>query len=528
MGRKKRKSTDTDDGGPESISETNTLLRTLPPPDLNLPPPPLSSTVTTSTPEPRAAALIVADEKEEKKAASSGYAMTTHSGEIIDEDIYVSEGSDSEDEGGDVEMLLVGSRMGVMRRGIHHPLLVQPNRQWVRHDEKGDGGQDDEQAAELKRRQEEEELAKLDPAQRAARLLAEKQRKLEEAKETARRMESEENAGRDPCLFSKRTAFDIRFDNLTIEEKPWARGAADLSDFFNYGLTEEDWIDYAQQQLMIRQELTDASRQRRPPDPAIVPVTPRAPNKQNPKVAVAVSNGSEDKDSDNQASIDDEMEPVVGPVLVKIEEEAAPMKVKAGEGPAKAEKIVDVYVGAGGAWGAGAAPGSVLARLIEEQEKKQEGSVTDMEGAAPESRSHDNEASSNYDVGSNADANQEKWNQDLNAPQEWDNQSRQSNQDWDNHSRQSGQDWSAHGQQFQQDWSNQGHPGNSSAYRCGGRGFNQPYGGRGGRGGRGFNNMGGRGRGRSFPPQQQWMGGRGDFQQRKRPREDQSDPRWRR
>ena len=63
--------------------------------------------------------------------------------------------------------------------------------------------------------------------------MAEKQRKLEEAKENARRLESEENAGRDPCLFSKRTAFDIRFDQ--IDDKPWERGAGDMTDFFNYG-----------------------------------------------------------------------------------------------------------------------------------------------------------------------------------------------------------------------------------------------------------------------------------------------------
>ncbi|KAG7337512.1 hypothetical protein IV203_018958 [Nitzschia inconspicua] len=74
---------------------------------------------------------------------------------------------------------------------------------------------------ERRRKREEEELAKLDPAQRAARLLAEKQRKLEEAKIAARRLESEENAGRDPCLFSKRTSFDIRFDQ--IDDKPWTR-----------------------------------------------------------------------------------------------------------------------------------------------------------------------------------------------------------------------------------------------------------------------------------------------------------------
>ena len=103
--------------------------------------------------------------------------------------------------------------------------------------------------------------------------MAEKQRKLEEAKILARKLESEENAGRDPCLFSKRTSFDIRFDQ--IDDKPWLRGAGDITDFFNYGFSEEDWLEYGEQQLMIRQELIDANRQKRAPDPSIVPVIPK-------------------------------------------------------------------------------------------------------------------------------------------------------------------------------------------------------------------------------------------------------------
>ena len=155
------------------------------------------------------------DGKDAKAPTSSGYAMTSHSGEIIDEDIYVSDGSSDED-GDEVEMVLAGSRMGMMRRGIHHSMLVQPNRQWVRQDPEVDGDETIEDAEQKRLKEQEEELAKLDPAQRAARLLAEKQRKLEEAKESARRLESEENAGRDPCLFSKRTAFDIRMDQVSL------------------------------------------------------------------------------------------------------------------------------------------------------------------------------------------------------------------------------------------------------------------------------------------------------------------------
>ena len=370
MGRKKRKVVD------DSVDEGPPLedmpISAPPPKD-----PPIKQ-------EPAVVENVKEEAKEEVKEDSSvkplksGYAMTSHSADIIDEDIYVSGGSDEEDEEDvalrNVDMVLAGSRMGIMRRGIHHPMLVQPNRQWVKENvvakpqlDGAEGGTDvDEAAAEQKRLQEqEEELAKLDPAQRAARLLAEKQRKLEEAKVAARRVESEENAGRDPCLFSKRTAFDIRFDQ--IDDKPWTRGG-DLTDYFNYGLSEEDWLEYAQQQLTIRQELTDASRQRRPPDPTLVPVTPRAPSKQTPKVAVLAD--AEDGEGGNEVGAGGDGEAKeLGPVLVK-NEIAAP-ETTTGQGPDKPETKIDVPVGAGGAWGAGAAPGSMLAKLIEEQESRE-------------------------------------------------------------------------------------------------------------------------------------------------------------
>mmetsp|Transcript_54724 Transcript_54724/g.65842 ORF Transcript_54724/g.65842 Transcript_54724/m.65842 type:complete len:127 (-) Transcript_54724:146-526(-) len=68
-----------------------------------------------------------------------------------------------------------------------------------------------EAEAAAKKKKEEEE-AMLDPAVRAARELAEKQRKIEAAKLNTRRMESADNAGRNLCLISKRTTFDIRMD----------------------------------------------------------------------------------------------------------------------------------------------------------------------------------------------------------------------------------------------------------------------------------------------------------------------------
>ena len=62
----------------------------------------------------------------------------------------------------------------------------------------------------------------MDPVTWAARDLAAKERQIELAKEHTRWLESAENAGQDPCLFCKRTAFDIRMDQ--IEDRPWLRG----------------------------------------------------------------------------------------------------------------------------------------------------------------------------------------------------------------------------------------------------------------------------------------------------------------
>ncbi len=128
---------------------------------------------------------------------------------------------------------------------------------------------------------------------------------------------------------------------------------------------EEDWVEYSQNQLQIRQELTDASRQRRPPDPNIVPVTPKTPAKQAPRVAVAVKETSDSTDADGDVNMATEENVVLGPTMVKQEE-----KKESKDGDT--EKMDTVGDVGGGAWGAGAAPGSMLAKLIEEQERKNE------------------------------------------------------------------------------------------------------------------------------------------------------------
>ena len=463
MGRKKKKAVE------EAAPEGSTAGA--------LPPPPPPQTATT-IPSP----AVVDDNsgKDKGKKDSSGYAMTSHSAEIVDEDYYVSDGSEDEEDELEVELVLAGSRMGVMRRGIHHPMLVQPNRQWTREDTKAENTDDAEkdEEAEAKRLKEEEELAKLDPAQRAARLLAQKQKLLEEAKVTARRLESEENAGRDPCLFSKRTAFDIRFDQ--IDDKPWVRGAGDFTDFFNYGLTEEDWLEYSQQQLTIRQELSDAARAKRPPDPTLVPVTPRAPAKQTPKVAVAVTTGS--GDAADETAEGDAVDAVIGPVLVQKEGgDNAPEK---SAGPDKAEeKFEDIHVGAGGAWGAGAAPGSFLAKLIEEQEQKND------DKKEPENPSRTDDANSKYgpNITRGAPSGAEGYSSydDSKSHGGYGGRDEWNNRDQDHHGGHFGHQPQQQEQPPQHNWNSHNNDFNHRGGRGRGRGGGRGYmdGGRGGRGG---------------------------------------------
>ena len=352
--------------------------------------------------------------------------------------------------------------------------------------EEGEGGRHDE----------EEDLAKLDPAQRAARLLQEKQRKLEEAKVNARRVESEENAGRDPCLFSKRTAFDIRMDQ--IEDKPWIRGAGDLTDFFNYSLGEQDWMEYAQQQIAIRNELTEASRQRRAPDPTLVPVDPRTPSKQSPKVAVS---GSTDKTGTIDGVSNDLDEPIIGPAKPSGEQGGARTK---GEKQSSMENdgTTEIkHVGSGGAWGAGAAPGSVLAKLIEEQEKQHENKLSKKEDKTEYESSRGEDAGSSWNRSGKDNEYYGGNTGGSRYPERYDNTT-------SNYPPRRG---AYHGSGYGGQFNSGGQYNGSGQYNSGGQYSNngQYYGHR-GRGGR----WGDR------------SGGYQDYSSRKRPREDYGNRRW--
>jgi hypothetical protein len=48
----------------------------------------------------------------------------------------------------------------------------------------------------------------------------------------------------------------IELDIDKLEEKPWRKPGADISDYFNYGFSEETWRLYCRKQIQMRQEQT--------------------------------------------------------------------------------------------------------------------------------------------------------------------------------------------------------------------------------------------------------------------------------
>jgi len=193
--------------------------------------------------------------------------------------------------------------------------------------------------------------------------LAEKRHKAEEE---SRRKESLENASRDPSTFAAKTAFDLPFDG--IQYKPWVTG--DITDYFNYGLSEPRWIDYADRQLVVRQELVDAAEQKRQPDPNIVSfdlcnsLKPRSKLEINEKENLIVEEGEciSGETSGSQSSLQCTIIPDSKRSSTVLEE----------DDDDGAETI-------GGVWGGKAKPGSLLAKLIEEQEKTLEAVNITME-----------------------------------------------------------------------------------------------------------------------------------------------------
>ncbi|CAM8963162.1 unnamed protein product [Rhodiola kirilowii] len=64
--------------------------------------------------------------------------------------------------------------------------------------------------------------------------------------------------GLDFTLPSHKTVFEVDIDSF--EEKPWNNPGVDITDFFNFGLTEESWKGYCKQLEQFRVESTMQSR----------------------------------------------------------------------------------------------------------------------------------------------------------------------------------------------------------------------------------------------------------------------------
>ncbi|VDP93141.1 unnamed protein product [Echinostoma caproni] len=52
---------------------------------------------------------------------------------------------------------------------------------------------------------------------------------------------------------------EFSLSTLGEEDKPWKRPGADITDYFNYGFTEETWIQYCEKQKILRQEYANAT-----------------------------------------------------------------------------------------------------------------------------------------------------------------------------------------------------------------------------------------------------------------------------
>ena len=134
---------------------------------------------------------------------------------------------------------------------------------------------------------------------------------------------------------------------------------------------------------MIRQELIEANRQKRKPDPNIVPVQPRKKEEGESNTDTAGVEAKPEADTNGEEALQQTAEDtamvqsqLAQGALNKNDDSVTmddPQPVAGTMAPQKLDtSAVNVVADLGGAWGAGATPGSVLARLMEEQEQLQQ------------------------------------------------------------------------------------------------------------------------------------------------------------
>ncbi len=52
---------------------------------------------------------------------------------------------------------------------------------------------------------------------------------------------------------------EFNLSTLGEEDKPWKRPGADITDYFNYGFTEDTWMQYCEKQKILRQEYANSA-----------------------------------------------------------------------------------------------------------------------------------------------------------------------------------------------------------------------------------------------------------------------------
>uniref|UniRef100_A0A5K3FPW7 Pre-mRNA 3'-end-processing factor FIP1 n=1 Tax=Mesocestoides corti TaxID=53468 RepID=A0A5K3FPW7_MESCO len=63
----------------------------------------------------------------------------------------------------------------------------------------------------------------------------------------------------DPGSIQGVPTIEFSISSLGEEEKPWKRPGADITDYFNYGFTEDTWIQYCEKQKILRQEYANTA-----------------------------------------------------------------------------------------------------------------------------------------------------------------------------------------------------------------------------------------------------------------------------
>ena len=57
-----------------------------------------------------------------------------------------------------------------------------------------------------------------------------------------------------PGLINDASVYEYDLNILNVDDRPWRKPGADITDYFNYGFTEDTWMKYCEKQKYLRQE----------------------------------------------------------------------------------------------------------------------------------------------------------------------------------------------------------------------------------------------------------------------------------